>query len=123
MEPPRRVPGRDRRAAGRICDVDPDRAADAASEYDIPTFCDFDELLAGLRPDVVSVATPVPYHVAPGDVAERVDAAVERIDAACRDAGVEPVAMNVSSGDVDLVTEVVRVRAVATAAERSASMC
>lgn len=48
-----------------VCDLDPDRADDVASEYGVPAFTDLEDLLAEVRPDVVSVATPEKHHVEP----------------------------------------------------------
>lgn len=56
-------------------------------------------------------------HVDPSDIVGDVDSVAERIGTACRNADLQPVAMNVSGGDVDLTTEVTRIQAVAAAAE------
>lgn len=48
-----------------VCDIDGERATALAEEYDVEAFTDLAELLETLRPDVVSVATPEPYHVEP----------------------------------------------------------
>lgn len=48
-----------------VCDLDTDRAAELAAEYDVPAFEDQDTLHAETSPDLVSVATPEAHHVEP----------------------------------------------------------
>lgn len=45
-----------------VCDVEPSRAAAAASAHGVPGFGDHREMLATLRPDVVHVCTPHDQH-------------------------------------------------------------
>lgn len=57
-------------------------------------------------------------HVDPGEVVGAVDATVRRIDTACAAAGLDPVAINASAGEVTLDAEIERVEAVADVADR-----
>lgn len=41
-----------------VCDLDLDRANVLAEDYDVPTFTDLEGLLAEIRSNIVSVATP-----------------------------------------------------------------
>ncbi|WP_227379409.1 sugar phosphate isomerase/epimerase family protein [Haladaptatus halobius] len=56
-------------------------------------------------------------HVAPSEAVGAVDAAALRIETACTEANIDPVAINVSAGEVDLDTEIERVKAVADVAD------
>ena len=44
-------------ALAGVCDRNPERAAAAGARYGVPSFTDTDEMLAALRPDMVSIAT------------------------------------------------------------------
>lgn len=69
--------------------------------------------LAELGFDALDVAMQEGWaHVDPSAAADDVDAAIERIEAACESAGLDLVALNVNAGDVPLETEVDRVDAV-----------
>lgn len=48
-----------------VCDLDADRAAELAADYEVPAFEDQENLLDEVDPDVVSVATPEAHHVDP----------------------------------------------------------
>lgn len=48
-----------------VCDLDTDRAAELAADYDVPAFEDQDTLHTETDPDLVSVATPEAHHVDP----------------------------------------------------------
>jgi predicted dehydrogenase len=44
------------------CDIDPDRRARVASQWELPVYDDFDKMLRQARPDVVIVGTPPQTH-------------------------------------------------------------
>ena len=48
-----------------VCDIDEDRSDSLADELGVASSYDVAELLETYRPDIVSVATPEPYHVEP----------------------------------------------------------
>ena len=48
-----------------VCDLDAERAAELATDHDVPAYEELSALLADLDPDVVSVATPEKHHVEP----------------------------------------------------------
>lgn len=47
-----------------VADPDPANTAFVAGRYRVPTFVDHRELLDGVRPDIVSIATPTAQHLA-----------------------------------------------------------
>jgi len=69
--------------------------------------------LSDLGFDAVDVAMQEDWaHVDPSDAVGAVDETAECVDAACRSAGLDPVALNVSAGDVPLDVEAERIDAV-----------
>ena len=45
-----------------MCDINPDTGAPRAAEEGCPFFTDYHELLDQIKPDVVSICTPHPFH-------------------------------------------------------------
>lgn len=81
--------------------------------YSRLSFEDACHRLADLGFDAVDVGLQEGWaHVDPSSVVGAVDATADEIAATCEAAGLEPVALNVNAGDVDLATEVERVEAV-----------
>jgi len=49
-------------ALAGVCDVDLTRAKAVGEKYDVPAFADMDEMMAAVKPDLVSVLTPSGLH-------------------------------------------------------------
>lgn len=54
-----------------VCDIDPLRAREATARFDVPSFCDYDEMLAGAECDAVVLCTPSGLHAEQGIAAAR----------------------------------------------------
>lgn len=54
-----------------VADADPERAARAGKEWNVPHFTSYEKMLAGTKADVVAIATPSGLHPAQGIAAAR----------------------------------------------------
>jgi UDP-N-acetyl-2-amino-2-deoxyglucuronate dehydrogenase len=54
-----------------VTDVDPERAARAAQEWNVPCFTSYEKMLAETKADIVAIATPSGLHPAQGIAAAR----------------------------------------------------
>lgn len=54
-----------------VCDADPERAAKAAAQWDIPVFPSYEKLLKESKADVVTIATPSGLHAEQGVAAAK----------------------------------------------------
>ena len=54
-----------------VCDADPERAAKAGAEWNVPHFTSYERMLAEVKADVVAIATPSGLHPAQGVAAAR----------------------------------------------------
>ena len=63
-----------------VCDLDPKILAKVEEEYSINTYTDLEELIKKEKPDIISIATPDPYHFGPAKTAieNNIDVLVEK---------------------------------------------
>ncbi|HEU4748067.1 MAG TPA: Gfo/Idh/MocA family oxidoreductase [Gemmatimonadaceae bacterium] len=54
-----------------VCDTDPERAAKAGADWNVPHFTTYEKMLAETKADVVAIATPSGLHPAQGVAAAR----------------------------------------------------
>ncbi len=54
-----------------VCDADPERAAHAGTEWNVPHFTSYEQMIAESKADVVTIATPSGLHPAQGVAAAR----------------------------------------------------
>ncbi len=54
-----------------VCDADPERAARAGTEWNVPHFTSYEQMIAESKADVVTIATPSGLHPAQGVAAAR----------------------------------------------------
>ena len=52
-----------------VCDTDPERAAQAGSQWDVPNFTSYEKMLKDAKADVISIATPSGLHAEQGVMA------------------------------------------------------
>ena len=63
-----------------VCDLDPEKLAKVEKEYSINIYTDLEELIKKEKPDIISIATPDPYHFEPAKTAikNNIDVLVEK---------------------------------------------
>ena len=54
-----------------VCDLNPEILEKVKKEYNINTYTDLQELIDKENPDIISIATPDPYHYSPAEIAIR----------------------------------------------------
>ena len=63
-----------------VCDLDPKKLDMVKKEYSINTYTDLEEMIKKEKPDIISIATPDPYHFGPAKTAieNNIDVLVEK---------------------------------------------